>query len=368
MRRKHLVVTAAVAATALLAPTPAIAGDPTGPTVDTIAEGLSSPLQVKAFPGGTLVSQSGPEGGGPGRVTGYLDSGESQDFVRDPGAVSGFDFDGRSIAYTSLVGDGSAPPVSRLKIVTFNPARAMAGSSNRGLPAPEGENLANLGRYENRVNPDGDQVYGIAGVRNCDGVPRRARPYSGIKESNPYAVEAANDGGWFVADAAANAILHVDDDGAVETVMVLPVQRVRITRALAEEHNLPACTVGKTMRYEPVPTDVEEGAAGRIYVTLLPGEPGSDRGKLLRYNPSTERTVTLARRLVGATNLALANKRIFVNELFAGRISVIDTETGRKSTYLNRQQPAASDYLRGALYATTDIFGPAKLIKVTEFN
>ena len=368
MRRKHVIVTATAVASALLAPTPAVAGDPTGPTVETIAEGLSGALQVKAFPGGTLVSQSGPEGGGPGRVTGFLDNGESQDFIQDPGAVSGFDYDGRSIAYTSVVGDESAPPVSRLKILDFNPKRAMAGPTNRRLTAPEGENLANLGRYENRVNPDGDQVYGISGVRNCDGVPRRARPYSGVKESNPYAVEAANDGGWFVADAAANAILHVDDDGTVETVMVLPVQRQRITRAVAEENDLPACTVGKTLRFEPVPTDVEEGAAGRLYVTLLPGEPGSDRGKLVRFNPRSGRTTTLARGLVGATNLALANKRIFVNQLFAGKISVIDTETGRRTPYLSRQLPAASDYLDGALYATTDIFGSAKLIKVTEFN
>ena len=95
--------------------------------------------------------------------------------------------------------------------------------------------------------------------------------------------------------------------------------------------------MGKTWRYEPVPTDVEEGAAGRLYVTLLPGGPGeADRGKLIRYNPNTDRTATLARRLVGATNLALANGRIFVNQFFGNKISVIDTETGQRSPYLRR--------------------------------
>ena len=274
MRRKHILVGATAAATALLASAaPAIAGDPAGPTVDTIAEGLSSPLQVKAFPGGAMVSQGGPEGGGPGRVTGILDNGESQDLVQDPGAVSGFDYDGSNIAYTSVVEREEAPPASRLKIVEVGPPPALAGAVNRGL-TQTGETLANLGRYENRVNPDGDQVYGIRGVRNCEGVPRRDRPYTGIKESNPYAVEAASGGGWFVADAAANSVLHVADSGVIETAMVLPVQRLEITRALAEADDLPRCTVGKTWRYEPVPTDVEEGAAGRLYVTLLPGVPG----------------------------------------------------------------------------------------------
>ncbi len=369
MRPQHILVGATAAATALLVSAPAMAGDPTGPTVETIAEGLSVPLQVKAFPGGAMVPQSGPEGGGPGKITAILDDGERRDLVQDPGAISGLDYVGGragvTIAYTTVSGPEGQPPVTRLKVVDLGPARALGDSANRGLIA-QGETLANLGRFENRNNPDGDQVYGIRGVGNCDGVPRRARPYSGIKESNPYAVEAANGGGWFVADAAANAVLHVEDDGDVETALVLPVQRVRITRALADANDLPRCTVGKMWRYEPVPTDVEEGAAGRLYVTLLPGEPGSDRGKLIRYNPNTDRTVTLARRLVGATNLALANRRIFVNQFFGNKISVIDTETGQRSLYLRRQQPAASDYRAGALYATTDIFGPANLIKVTE--
>lgn len=362
MRPQHILVGATATAAALLVSTPAIAGEPAGPTVETIAEGLSSPLQVQAFRGGAMVSQTPEEE--PGRVTAITDDGMRQDLVHDNGAISGFAYDGTTLAYT-FSGGTEDRPVSRLKVrdVTL----PTSGGVARGAVAPPaGENLANLGRFERRVNPDGDQVYGIRGVKNCNGVPRQFRPYSGIKESNPYAVEAADDGGWFVADAAANSVVHVDDDGDVETALVLPVQRLTITRAIAEANDLPRCAVGKTWRYEPVPTDVEEGAAGRLYVTLLPGEPGSDRGKLIRFNPTNDRIVTLARRLVGATNLALANERIFVNQLFANKISVIDTATGQRSLYLRRQQPAASDYRAGALYATTDIFGPASLIKVTE--
>ena len=206
-------------------------------------------------------------------------------------------------------------------------------------------------------------------MRNCDGVPGSARPYSGIKESNPYAVEAADGGGWFVADAAANAVLHVDDDGDVETALVLPVQRLTITRALANANDLPRCTVGKTWRYEPVPTDVEEGAAGRLYVTLLPGGPGEgDRGKLIRYNPNTDRTATLARRLVGATNLALANGRIFVNQLF-GEQDLGDRHRDGSQVALPRRQrrrPRTTAPEPSTPRPTSSGPGPQPCSKVTE--
>ena len=104
MRPQHILVGATAAATALLVSAPAIAGDPAGPTVETIAEGLAGPLQVKAFPGGAMVPQSGPEGGGPGRITAILDNGERQDLVQDPGAISGLDYADGTLAYTAATG------------------------------------------------------------------------------------------------------------------------------------------------------------------------------------------------------------------------------------------------------------------------
>ena len=160
MRPKHILVGATAAATALLASAaPAIAGHPAGPRprpsrrVCEPAAGQGLPRRGDGLPGR-------PRGRRAGRVTGILDNGDSQDLVQDPGAVSGFDYDGTNIAYTSVVEREDAPPASRLKIVEVGPPPALAGAVNRGL-TQTGETLANLGRYENRVNPDGDQVYGI---------------------------------------------------------------------------------------------------------------------------------------------------------------------------------------------------------------
>lgn len=364
MRPVQLLVGATAAATALLVAAPALAGDPVGPSAETIAENLNGPVQVQAFEGGALVSQSEP-----GRVTAIFDGGEQFDLVQDRGFVSGVAYNGSTIAYT-LVAGSEDDPVTRLKVLNLGPARALSNDARaRGeLGGQRGENLANLGRFENRVNPDGDQRYGIPGVKKCDGVPPRFRPYAGTPFSNPHAVAAAREGGWFVADAGANSLLHVADDGAVEVVAVLPPQRLRITQAVADDLELPGCTVGKVAKFEPVPTDVEESASGRLFVTLLPGGPGpmESRGKLVRINRDTGKATTITRRLVGATNLALAPGRIFVNQLFGGKISEVDRSTGAKRLYIRQSLPVASDYAGGALYATTDIFGPGKLVKITE--
>ena len=113
MRPQHILVGATAAVTGLLVSAPAIAGDPAGPTVETIAEGLSSPLQVKAFPGGAMVPQSGPEGGGPGRITAIMDNGERQDIVQDPGVISGLDYVGGPTGAPSPTPPPAAPRTHR---------------------------------------------------------------------------------------------------------------------------------------------------------------------------------------------------------------------------------------------------------------
>ena len=61
----------------------------------------------------------------------------------------------------------------------------------------------------------------------------------------------------YVADAAGNTILSVKPNGKVKTLAVLPPVPVVITPEAAAANKLPACTVGRTFNFEPVPTDVE---------------------------------------------------------------------------------------------------------------
>jgi hypothetical protein len=347
---KALLGAATATATALLVMAPASAE----PMVDTIAEDLEGPLQLQAVDGGAIVAETSA-----GRIVRVFDDGFTETLVADQGFIGGLDHDGTDIAFTATTGGETSPPRSKLKLLDGGPARAGAA---RGEVVSDVSTLANLTRYERQNNPDGDQTYGIAGLGDCE-LPRRLRPflepYQGIKESNPYAVGASSDGGWYVADAAANAILHVADDGVVETTAVLPVQRIEITKAVAEEVGLPRCTRGKILRYEPVPTDVEEAGNGTLFVTLLPGGEGPTavRGKLVRVNPDNGGVKTFAEGFVGATNLALAPGRIFVAELFGGQITSVDRGTREKSTLIQRGPTAAIDFLGGALYASLVEFG-----------
>ena len=92
--------------------------------------------------------------------------------------------------------------------------------------------------------------------------------YTGVVDAHPYAL-ALGDWGVYVADAGANAILHVDWFGNIRTVSVLPPQPVVIP-ADPTALGLPACVGGLTYNFEPVPTDIElSGRSG--YVSLLPG-------------------------------------------------------------------------------------------------
>ena len=64
-----------------------------------------------------------------------------------------------------------------------------------------------------------------------------------------------------------------------------------ITREAARQFGLPTCTIGKTYAFEAVPTDVELGPDGMLYVSVLPGGPEDPslgaRGAIYRVSPAT---------------------------------------------------------------------------------
>ena len=196
--------------------------------------------------------------------------------------------------------------------------------------------------------------------------PVSGRPYAGIYESHPYAVANDLKGGWYVADAAANAILHVGRGGRTTVAAVLPAQKVTVTEGLADEIDLPDCTIGEKYAFEPVPTDVEVvPATGKLIVSLLPGGELPGTGAVYRVNPRTHSAVRLARGFSGATNVALGRRgRIFVAELFADRISVL--RDGRIRTVVEEPglMPAGVEFVRGTLYASTGIFGEGQIVTI----
>lgn len=223
--------------------------------------------------------------------------------------------------------------------------------------------VADLGAFEAEENPDGDVTYGaptlsedcVAEWPTGDGVPPPA--YDGIVESHPYGTAAAGRPAY-VADAAGNTILRVRRDGTVRTVAVLPPVAVEITAEIADQHGLPECAVGHDYNFEPVPTDVEVGPDGLLYVTSLPGGPedGTVPGSVFTVDPATGEVAQLATGLISATGLDVApNGVVFVSELFAGRITRIPADGGEPRTFVEAPLPAAVEVKGRHLYATLNV-------------
>jgi hypothetical protein len=125
--------------------------------------------------------------------------------------------------------------------------------------------IADLGHFEETVNPD--QIWN-----------------PGEPDSNPYNMVGLGGGSALVADAAANAILHVSTSGAVDWVAVLTPQ-LASTAPLKDFVGCPAsgapfCFLPDVIPAQPVATSVAVGPDGSIYageLTGFPGTPGLSR-------------------------------------------------------------------------------------------
>lgn len=117
--------------------------------------------------------------------------------------------------------------------------------------------VANLGKFERTVNPDG-----------------------GVIESNPFDLAALGHAQVLVADAAANALLIVERPGVVDWVATLPDEDVSTdnVKSLVGCPNPPPdfaelCDLPPTMPTEAVTTSVAVGPDGAYYLTELKGFP-----------------------------------------------------------------------------------------------
>ena len=106
--------------------------------------------------------------------------------------------------------------------------------------------------------------------------------YKGIKESHPYATAPPTDPDLRRRRRRRTRSSASPGEG-VDTVAVLPAGEVKVTTEIASASSLPKCSQGKTYKVEPVPTDVEVGPDGNLYVTTL----GGGLGEQCRSAPST---------------------------------------------------------------------------------
>ena len=230
-------------------------------------------------------------------------------------------------------------------------------------PGAKPKKVADLSAYEADRNPDADVSYGFVGGLDAACAaqmpPEVPASYTGIVESHPYG-STVHQGTTYVADAAGNTILSVKPNGKVKTVAVLPPVPVVVTPEAAAANQLPACTVGKTFNFEPVPTDVEVGKGGWLYVTLLPGGPedGSTgaQGRLVKVKAKTGKVRQVAGGFAGATGVAVAdNGDVYVAQLFGGQVSRIKAGRTEARPYAEVMMPAAVEWADGDLFVSAQV-------------
>ena len=347
---RTLTVMAAAAALGLGAP-PASAGGwhpdppdppPTAGEVATVAEGLLSPLSFAVGRGPTIdVAQSFA-----GLLTRISPDGSTETLAAsEPGYGSAGVSRTRGTTYfTVSIGAGTYDPAQN-----FSELRSVDRQGNV-------ETVADIAGYEQADNPDGINTYGFPGLDPaCAAQLSQPPTYTGLTDSNPYATLPVRDG-VIVADAGANALLLVGYAGDISTLAVLPPLPTTVTPPLAAGLGLPECTVGQTTNLEPVPTDVERGPNGDLYVTALPGGvPGLAPGAVFRVNPDDGSSELVATGFAGATGLAVNdNGDIFVAELFGNRISVVPAGSDTPELFYEVNQPAEVELRGDVLYASVD--------------
>jgi len=226
------------------------------------------------------------------------------------------------------------------------------------------EPFADLLGYEKKHNPDSDVAYGIPAITpECAAQwPADAGPatYTGIVDSHPYATTSKGRT-TYVADAAMNAVLAVSPKGKVSTVAVLPPAPLAIDAETAEALELPQCAVGQTYNFESVPTDVEVGPDGNLYVSTLPGGPETGaRGAVYRVTPRGKVTL-VADGLQSPTGVAVAgNGDIYVSQIFSGQVARIKKGSSTAKTVRSFGMTGDIEVAGRDLLVTTDVIPPEK--------
>jgi hypothetical protein len=165
-------------------------------------------------------------------------------------------------------GDGKVVAVdlaARRRTVLLNrlPSTRGSGQQHADLAGPSGAAMAADGTVCAVIGDATREGAGFSTLRCSDGLvadleahERAANPDGRELASNPYDVVWDGHDGWYVSDAAANAVLHVDRAGRIRTVAVV-----------ADMGPLGGRPV------QGVPTGLARAVDGTVYVALFGGAP-----------------------------------------------------------------------------------------------
>lgn len=323
-------------------------GTPVAGTPVTVAEHLIGPLTFDVTRQGLYVGQDFA-----GLLTFVAPGQAPTDLAAGPG-IAAVSVSERGVTWAEREGDQTQVLASRLM------RRANDGTISQ---------VVDLLASEQANNPDGGVSYGFTDLPpECAAtLPPEFAPYTGAIDSHGYGSVTVGRT-TYVADAGANALLAVDKRGDVRTVAVLPAALATVPAEVAAAFGLDPCVVGHTYAFEPVPTDVEQGPGGKLYVSTLPGGPEDGSlgplGSVYLVDPRSGAVTLLATGLSGATGLAVREDgTVFVAELYANEVSSI-SRRGVVSTFVSLNQPAGVEWAKGSVYVSTDVFGDGKVVSV----
>jgi streptogramin lyase len=355
--KRRLTLIALAAAAALIGPVgPAVGSDKDreGAQYDKVTGGLTTPLHLAVGSNKSVyVTQDFA-----GKISRIDRHAGVDDVYQAPEGfgVAGVETRGATTFFLETAGAGD-----------LNPAN-LKGYLKAINPNGKVRLIADLAEHERKNNPDGHQQYGFGpdvSDQCLEGWPEYppAR-YKGALDSNAYAT-AVQGNTAYVADAGANAILKVNiHSGEVSTLAVLPPRPAVVPKNLVvpldmagKTFEVPDCVEGREYAFEPVPTDVEFGPDGWLYVTSLPGGPEipelGHRGAVFKVNPWTGQTKLWVEHILSPTGLAVANNGdVYVASLFGNEILKFHAWKGHRTPFLKVNQPADVEIQGRALYAT----------------
>lgn len=354
---------AAVSAVLLvLGPAAAAQATPTESSTTTWTTGLVSPLHLAVAPGKSVtVSEEFAS-----KLTNVTKDGTKTTLYSAPGwDVAGGAYRGSTLYFVESQGAGPED------------TRPLAGS----LKAIDAQGNVTtitdqLGAYEEQFNPDQVNTYGLSAAEaaarpNCvaqmeaAGIPVN---YTGEVDSHPYAV-AVRGNVAYVADAGSNAIFSVNlHTGAISTLVVLPPRPVHISQEAADALGLSACG-GVTYSFEFVPTDIEFGPDGMLYVSSLPGGPEDGslgmNGAVFTVDPATGDTHMYVGGLLSPTGIALdGSGNLYIASLFGEGIFKVPAGSHEASLFMPAVMAADVEVSGSTLYATTNALENGTLVSM----
>lgn len=358
-----MITRALAAATAALLLLASASGAQAAPPWDgpmALAEDLITPLHLAAGPFGSVTVSEGVAS----RLT-TVAVGETRTVYEALGwDVGGVDYDGGTLLFVQSRGGGPdpSPRVGLLKAIDAD-----------GVVRTITDQLARSGIDD----PDRDVHYGLSSADAAAnggcvaelaaaGIPAS---YTGADvASDSHLVSVAVAGGTaYVADAGANTVLAVDlRFGVISSVTVLPAMEAVLSDESTRALGAPSCA-GLRYGFEGVPTDVEVGPDGRLFVSVVPGGAAQDiappRGAVYRVDTVTGDSERYADDLVTPTGIALDDAgALYIASLFGPGIYKVAHGGGEAGLYLPAFRVADVEVHRSRLFATTRVLGNGRVI------